>query len=215
MTAEHLIVIGRGKLIADTGVDEFVQRRVEEVGARAVARVPAAGRADRRPRRDRRPGRAVGGRDSRPELRAGRDARRRARDRPPRAECRRRHRSRRRSWSSPATRSSSTPTRRRRPRAAGGGGMSAGTRRHAGRPSHPAPRRAVGVDQAALGPLDALVAAGDAAADHRDRDPRLRRVRESLAAPQPGRPCATSIRCARASSASTSPSSRSACWACW
>jgi ABC-2 type transport system ATP-binding protein len=26
MTAEHLIVIGRGKLIADTGVDEFVQR---------------------------------------------------------------------------------------------------------------------------------------------------------------------------------------------
>ena len=37
LTAEHLIVIGRGRLIADTSVDEFVRGRLQAVGARPLA----------------------------------------------------------------------------------------------------------------------------------------------------------------------------------
>ena len=39
LTAEHLIVVGRGRLIADTTVAEFVAQRVERRGdARPIVR---------------------------------------------------------------------------------------------------------------------------------------------------------------------------------
>ena len=45
LTADHLIVIGRGRLIADLSVDEFVRRASEAARARAHARRDAAARA--------------------------------------------------------------------------------------------------------------------------------------------------------------------------
>ena len=50
LTADHLIVIGRGRLIADTSVADFVARRVEGARPRAHAAGRAAARAARRPR---------------------------------------------------------------------------------------------------------------------------------------------------------------------
>ena len=45
LTADHLIVIGRGRLIADTSVDEFVAAGVRRRGARAVPAGDAPARA--------------------------------------------------------------------------------------------------------------------------------------------------------------------------
>ncbi len=42
LTAEHLVVVGRGRLIADTTVDDFL--RQASVGAAVVVRTPDAGR---------------------------------------------------------------------------------------------------------------------------------------------------------------------------
>ena len=82
LTAEHLIVIGRGRLIADMTVDEFVAPRVRERRARALA----AGRAScascvARPGRDGRRARAGRARDQRPDRGADRRGGRRARHR--------------------------------------------------------------------------------------------------------------------------------------
>ena len=51
LTAEHLIVIGRGRLIADIDVDEFVRERREERRPRPLAAGRRAARAHRRARR--------------------------------------------------------------------------------------------------------------------------------------------------------------------
>ena len=47
LTADHLIVIGRGKLIADTSVDDFVARASQKVVRRPLARARAAARRAR------------------------------------------------------------------------------------------------------------------------------------------------------------------------
>ena len=51
LTADHLIVVGRGRLIADLSVDEFVRRRVEEARPRTHAAGDEAGRAHLQPGR--------------------------------------------------------------------------------------------------------------------------------------------------------------------
>ena len=40
LTADHLIVIGRGRLIADTSVEDFVRRRLEEASSASARRRP-------------------------------------------------------------------------------------------------------------------------------------------------------------------------------
>ena len=99
LTAEHLIVIGRGELIADMGVEELVRgasKRSVRVRSPQAARlaelVGAAGVSVRsvEPSADR---------DPRPRRRADRADRRRQPDRPLRADAAGRRRWRRRSWS--------------------------------------------------------------------------------------------------------------------
>ena len=54
LTADHLIVIGRGRLIADTSVDDFVARASQKVvRVRSPERDAAARRRARRPGRHR------------------------------------------------------------------------------------------------------------------------------------------------------------------
>ena len=53
LTAEHLIVIGRGRLIADTSVEEFVPRASRTARPRPLAAGDAAPRTDRGARRRR------------------------------------------------------------------------------------------------------------------------------------------------------------------
>ena len=54
LTADHLIVIGRGRLIADMGVDEFVRARAQAASVRVRSPQAAGLRELIRPRRDRR-----------------------------------------------------------------------------------------------------------------------------------------------------------------
>ncbi len=54
LTADHLIVIGRGRLIADTSVEDFVRQASRQRRARPLAAGDAAARARHRARRDRR-----------------------------------------------------------------------------------------------------------------------------------------------------------------
>ena len=70
LTAEHLIVIGRGRLIADTSVEDFVRRASQQARARPLA---AGGRASEPRRQGRchgRGGRGRADRDRRPDRRA-------------------------------------------------------------------------------------------------------------------------------------------------
>ena len=53
LTADHLIVIGRGRLIADTSVDEFVARASQKVVRVRSPQADAAARAARRRRTSR------------------------------------------------------------------------------------------------------------------------------------------------------------------
>ena len=60
VTADHLIVIGRGRLIAAASTAEFIARELGAVGAGPQPGGGPAGRADRGRRRQGRPGAASG-----------------------------------------------------------------------------------------------------------------------------------------------------------
>ena len=83
LTADHLIVIGRGRLIADMSVDDFIARRLGQGRARALARAPSGcaprstARASRSSSGDARRPRGARA-DGRPDRRRRRGARDRA-----------------------------------------------------------------------------------------------------------------------------------------
>ncbi len=73
LTAEHLIVVGRGRLIADTSVEEFTRQRVGEhaYGCAPPTRSACAASCSRPGRdRDQRRGRGAGGERARPASRS-------------------------------------------------------------------------------------------------------------------------------------------------
>ena len=176
LTADHLIVIGRGRLIADTSTEDFVQQasgnvvRVRSPQAARLAELLAG------------PEVTVTSLDGDglldvKGLKAGADRRRRSRRTASRSMSSRRSRPRSRtpSWSSPARTSSS----RRR---SSSPGRSRERRRRTARPRHAGARRALGVDEAPLGPLDPLVVPRRGRLRDRDRGARLHRGRAPLPA---------------------------------
>ena len=75
LTAEHLIVIGRGRLIADLSVEEFLRQASKDRGARPLAPRDGARRRARGPGRHRPADRRRRARDGRADRRADRRAR--------------------------------------------------------------------------------------------------------------------------------------------
>ena len=99
LTAEHLIVIGRGRLIADTSVAEFTAQAAGDVVRVRTGGVGEAARAPRGPRRHDRLAGAGGPRSERPQQRPDRARSRPTTPSPSPSSRRSRPRSKRRSWS--------------------------------------------------------------------------------------------------------------------
>ena len=87
LTADHLIVIGRGGLIADTSVDDFVALASAKVVLVRSPELERAAHAARRRRTSLRAGERGSRRGARADRRADRRCRGRARDRDPRADA--------------------------------------------------------------------------------------------------------------------------------
>ena len=87
LTADHLIVVGRGRLIADMSTEAFLAAGLRQRRSRPLPSRRAAPGAARRPGRGRRRPRRRADRGARPDRRADRRRRGRAPDPPPRADA--------------------------------------------------------------------------------------------------------------------------------
>ncbi len=175
LTAEHLIVVGRGRLIADTTTAEFLEQASGNV---VLVRTPQADELRghvARPGRDRRRARAGRARGARPDRAADRRDGRAAQHRPARADA-----------AAGVARGGVHGSDARRRRVQDGAVDERGMRASLTRPDCPVPQGrvtqprvvAVGVDEAALGPVDAVVAR------HRRASPRSASPRSRARSPR-------------------------------
>ena len=213
LTADHLIVIGRGRLIADASVEEFIRRAsggVVQVRSPQATRLRELVLDDNATVTSSEPGPA---RDQRPDRPADRRARRGPRDRAARADAAAGLAGGRVHGADPRGRRVPGGRRRCGAERRGGGPMSDVTAPVAvprleqpGRLTQARVLR-LGVDEAALAALDAMVAARRRGADDRAADPRRGHRRLALGSDEPPRPGRPVIRSTSRSRASASPSS--------